>query len=311
MFENAKQQIKDSLKAENAAKSWLVIGPRGVGKSAFAKELVQELTGNGYDYNPALRWVSKGLTDAAKKEIQKAILAGETPEEKEWSTKTRITVDDVREACQFLSLKSNQIKIVVICLADEMNEEAQNALLKTLEEPAPNTLIMLLCENIGRLLPTILSRCQKVHLMSPSAEDFKAQLTAKYADISDSERDVLAFLSENMMGVAEEIMAKDALEIYRSMQLFLCPTNQLNAGALLDFADTIAKEKDSFDLLQRFLLKWVSEWAKGQSKTSLENAFTVAELYDKVKTAFEDAKALNLDKKQVILSTFYQISEVL
>ncbi len=87
-----------------------------------------------------------------------------------------ILVDDIRANEGFLSLRAaeGEHKIIVILDADRMKEEAANAFLKTLEEPPPQTLIMLLTEHPGRLLPTILSRCIRIDLHST---DTKVLLT--------------------------------------------------------------------------------------------------------------------------------------
>ncbi len=77
-----------------------------------------------------------------------------------------ILVDDIREVEKFLSLcgELDAYKIVIILDAERMSEEASNAFLKTLEEPPPQTLIMLLSEHPSRLLSTILSRCIRLDL---------------------------------------------------------------------------------------------------------------------------------------------------
>jgi DNA polymerase III subunit delta' len=76
-----------------------------------------------------------------------------------------IRIDDVRELESRLSLKTDgEYKIAVFHDADQMNENAQNAFLKTLEEPYPNTLLLLLTRNPKKLLTTIRSRCQHIAL---------------------------------------------------------------------------------------------------------------------------------------------------
>ncbi len=87
-----------------------------------------------------------------------------------------ILVDDIRANESFLSLRAaeGEHKIIAILDADRMKEEAANAFLKTLEEPPPQTLIMLITEHPSRLLPTILSRCIRIDLHST---DKKVQLT--------------------------------------------------------------------------------------------------------------------------------------
>lgn len=81
----------------------------------------------------------------------------------------QIGVDLIREAIQKL-IGTSQLsgnKVLVLFQADSMTEAAANALLKTLEEPTLNTYIILVCDYVERLLPTILSRCEKVQLNPP------------------------------------------------------------------------------------------------------------------------------------------------
>lgn len=311
MFETEQSQIVESLKGENNAKSWIVIGPHGVGKEAFAKNLVKVLTHDFNEYNPNVQWISCGLTDTAKKEIQKAILAGEQPEDKEWAKKTEITVDDVREGCRFLSLKSNKIKVLIFNLADEMNENAQNALLKTLEEPYPNTLILLLCENIGHLLPTILSRCQKIHLLPDNAENFQKQLKTKYPDLSEQDYEDITNLSNRVMGMADEIVRLDGLMLYAHLKELLQPTKDIDGVDLVAFAEQVSKNKEIFNLSKYLLLQLLSDMAKKFSRQNMERASALSNLYQQIKTLFEQTESQNLDKKQILISMIYQISEVL
>ena len=89
------------------------------------------------------------------------------------SSKTRrILIEDVRGIEPFLALKAEpgQTKLVVILEADRMMEEAANAFLKTLEEPPPQTLIILVTEQPSRLLVTILSRCVRLNLREAGAQ---------------------------------------------------------------------------------------------------------------------------------------------
>lgn len=83
-----------------------------------------------------------------------------------------IKVDQVREVTQFLSKTSQQggYKLVVIDPTEAMNGNAANALLKSLEEPSANTLLLLVCHNPSAVLPTIRSRCQIRLLPLPAKE---------------------------------------------------------------------------------------------------------------------------------------------
>ncbi len=79
----------------------------------------------------------------------------------------QIVIDEIRELEHFLYLKTNhQKKIGLIYHADRMTVQAQNAFLKTLEEPTPDTLLLLLTSNTNALLPTIRSRCHVISLFN-------------------------------------------------------------------------------------------------------------------------------------------------
>lgn len=310
MFEKEQEQIIASLKEKQAAQSWIVIGPKGIGKESFAKGLIARLTGVAAEYNKAAKWITCGYTEAAKAEIQKTILAGKILEDKNWSKKTQITVDDVREGCKFLSLTSDEIRILVFNLADDMNENAQNAVLKTLEEPYPNTLILLLCENPGCMLPTILSRCKKIYLPILSKEEFNSVIQTKHPELSSQEISELAFLSGNIIGLADHILNLKGLDIYHRL-LCLLESSDLESNALLTFAEEVAKDNDVYLLVKDFILKQLAFVAKQETSQDLENAYEKSLIYMKIKQLLDQVEAINLDKKQVLISIIHQIKECL
>ena len=90
----------------------------------------------------------------------------------------------MREFCAQLSRKPTRgsRKIGIVEDADDFNEESANAFLKTLEEPPPGALLLLIATDIGRQLPTILSRCQVVRFASLSDADVAAILEAHAVD---------------------------------------------------------------------------------------------------------------------------------
>ncbi|HEY5603415.1 MAG TPA: DNA polymerase III subunit delta', partial [Gammaproteobacteria bacterium] len=100
----------------------------------------------------------------------------------------QIPIDTIREVSRYLSLKSQfaPMQIVVIAPAEAMNQYAANSLLKTLEEPTPGTLIILVTSQPSRLLPTIRSRCQKLEFSPPGRRDALDWLTAQLQNSASS-----------------------------------------------------------------------------------------------------------------------------
>lgn len=96
----------------------------------------------------------------------------------------QIGVDAIREMIgklnQTAQMRSN--KVCIIHAAHTMTESAANALLKTLEEPTDNTFLILLVDEVHRVLPTILSRCEKVNLAVPAAQQAMNWLAAQLPD---------------------------------------------------------------------------------------------------------------------------------
>ena len=84
-----------------------------------------------------------------------------------------INKDEAEEISRIACLKSYEggLKIFLIWMAEKMNISASNKLLKLFEEPPKNTVFILICENEGRLLPTITSRCQKIYIGSQIADN--------------------------------------------------------------------------------------------------------------------------------------------
>jgi len=93
----------------------------------------------------------------------------------------QIRIDEVRELIADLTLTSHQggFKVAIISPADALNRNSANALLKTLEEPTPQTLLMLVATQPSRLPATLLSRCQRIRIRPPARSEALAWLQSK------------------------------------------------------------------------------------------------------------------------------------
>lgn len=104
-------------------------------------------------------------------------------------TSAVIKIDQVRAASEFVqhTAQRGEYKIIIINLAEQLNIAGTNALLKSLEEPQGKTLFILITEKISSLLPTLLSRCQKISFTPPSAQIAKSWLLESMAPGLDGE----------------------------------------------------------------------------------------------------------------------------
>ena len=112
-------------------------------------------------------------------------------------------VRQLQERLAFRALESKH-KVALIIEAHAMNPPAQNALLKTLEEPAPGTVIVLVTSALDKLLPTIRSRCAKV-LFAPLPVDFIAQHVAKEHKLKEADAKQVAAMAGGSMSRALEL----------------------------------------------------------------------------------------------------------
>jgi len=172
-------------------------GAQGIGKLGFAEQFAQSVLcesplEGGYACSECAScgWFSQyGHPDYRR--VRPEILdidsmqdEGESVEganKKSTASKTpskEIRIEQVRSLAGFMNVSTHRsgLRVVLLYPAEALNSASANALLKTLEEPPPGTLFILVSHRPDRLLPTILSRCRKFHLSLPSAEDALAWL---------------------------------------------------------------------------------------------------------------------------------------
>ena len=298
-------KIISSFRSGKTAQSWIISGPNGIGKHKIVDEVVKALLGErAGDLSAGLKVIECGLTEEAKRAVQKAILDGQTPDEEDLSRKkSEITVEDIRQGIDFLSLKSTlSCRILVISLADDMNEKAQNTLLKTLEEPYDKSLILLISENIERLLPTIRSRCQKMFLPALSVAELKKRLLAEYPSVPDLDK--IAEISCGIPGVAKKIIENDGLSLYDSFLSLMSPIKSISTESVLDFADDVSKDAIQLDLVRLFMLQFVADKAKNSAH---RQANEWSQFYTHLQNEWGKMDRLYLDKAQTLSEMIFEI----
>lgn len=156
----------------------LLTGREGFGKVEFARSLAQSMLceqpvegGLACGTCPACGWFAEGNHPDFREVLPDNLVEEEVDSEVETKADTKpekksaqITIDQIRALQQFITLSTHRAgwRVLVLHPAEAMNPQAANALLKTLEEPTPNTLMLLVTDQAGRLMPTVRSRCQVV-----------------------------------------------------------------------------------------------------------------------------------------------------
>lgn len=209
--------------------AFLMHGRAGIGKYDFALNFSKALLcpntdGNGHacDKCPSCHW----FDDESHPDFrlispeQESSPDEDAPVAKKTKKKTQISVAQIRELSDFLSLTSHQtsgLRIVLINPAEALNQASANALLKMLEEPAPGVIFILVAHQLQRLLPTILSRCQKVNMPVPDQVQALAWLNMKGVPNPEQQ---LAYLEGSPIKVLSEQAQFDQLsEIWKHLAL--------------------------------------------------------------------------------------------
>jgi hypothetical protein len=167
-FEDLYRKIhlyKDNGKLGHA---YLILGHEGLGTSDFCLFLAQSLLCQSEDKSSTWEDTCKCQSCGIFKSGNPDFLLVEPREEGK-----QITIEQIRKVSHFFSLKSHYEgqKICVVDSAESMNTNASNALLKILEEPPKNALIILLGESVGLIAPTVRSRCQILKAPEPSEDE--------------------------------------------------------------------------------------------------------------------------------------------
>lgn len=171
--DQAESAVLEAWRGGRLHHAWLLAGPQGMGKAAFASRVARFLV----THDRAEGGTGMTLDDPGDPAAARLVDAGNHPEiillarqAKEKGGKDKgdlarnITIDQVRQMIRrlHLSLSLGAWRVVVIDAVDDLESDGANALLKTLEEPPARTVFLLVSHSPGRLLPTIRSRCRIV-----------------------------------------------------------------------------------------------------------------------------------------------------
>jgi len=269
--------------------AWLIEGPAAIGKARLARRvaafmlgavsadsgsldasiddpIVQKLTAEAH---PDLRWVSRRPDDKGK-------------------VKQDIPVDAVRSLNQFFSLKSAMQgwRVGVIDSLDELNRNGANAMLKTLEEPPANCLLILLSHGTRALLPTIRSRCRTLRLHTLSDDDTLSAL--KGAGAEDPR--TAAKLARGRPGHGMALLNPTGVAAANAARSWLRALPKPSDSLMAQLVQSAGADQVAFDAFSGEVLAWLADSAH-------EHSARAAAWLDSSRLLSE-ARALNMDRTQ-------------
>ncbi|HEY1720961.1 MAG TPA: DNA polymerase III subunit delta' [Magnetospirillaceae bacterium] len=337
--ETAEKQFLDAWNSGRLAHAWLIAGPRGIGKATFAYRIARFiLAGGGGDSGGLFGGGGpESLVVSGDHPAVRRIAANGHPDlrvlERNWSAdgkkrQSEIPVDEVRRIGGFLALTPAEggWRVVIIDAADELNRSGANAILKLLEEPPRNALILMISHSPDRLLPTIRSRCRRL-MLRPLAEDVVVTLLRRrLPEMSEADALGVARIAEGSIGRALDLVEGEGLSLYRSMIELLGGLPRMDVNALHSFADKVGGDEEKSRTVENLFLRWLAvtagrgnaasevvagEAALGQRLLASAGKDRWLELWDKAVHGFERAEAVNLDRKQVLLNTFLSLERAI
>jgi len=229
--DRAVEQIRQSLLVDRLASSYLFLGPSGVGKRAFALKLAQALlcqTRVPAEMNPCSECEACRLAAAHNHPDLDLI---QLPEGKRRLPLELFLGDrDHRNQeglCHNIALRPmlGRRRVAVVDDADYFTTESSNCLLKTLEEPPPGAMLILLATSRGRLLPTILSRTQVVRFEPLSTEVLEQLLVEQQIAADPQQASVLAARCQGSLERARELADPDWWELQQWLLPQLAPSH--------------------------------------------------------------------------------------
>ena len=241
--------LRAGLASERLHHAYLFVGPEGVGKRTIATALAKAIHCQSRTADFCGECVNCArIADGNHPDVRAVVPLSE---------KKEIGIPQIREIERDLGYRSftGKRKIVTIDPATLLNIAAQNALLKTLEEPPKESLIILIATSIGALLPTLRSRCLRL-TFAPLARREVADHLQKAHKKSPEEADFLAAISLGSIGVA---LGLDTAALTERRQTWINMLGAIEGGnlyAAMAAADDLSVNRD--EALRFF--KWAESW---------------------------------------------------
>ncbi|MCC6597433.1 MAG: DNA polymerase III subunit delta' [Alphaproteobacteria bacterium] len=339
--ESQEQQILEAFNAGQLPHGLIFSGPAGIGKATFAFRLARFILAHTEPDAPIQtsdNAQATSLTIPPSNAVYRKIAAGAHPDllhiQRAYDTgkdrfKDSVAVEDIRKIAPFLRMTSSQggWRVVIVDDADTMNRNAQNALLKILEEPPSRTVLILIAHRMGTLVPTIRSRCRVIGFKALTQEFFTETLQNHGHALAPASLAFLYDMTEGSAGEALRQIENNALEMGSRIMDILKAAPQWHWTPIHALADELTKNgRDSAYEGFREMLLWVfrrsiinrarqiqipsiGEDARATNTfMSHSSLATLLKICDNLDTHFDTVQKSNLDKRQAVLSAFHLIA---
>lgn len=321
-------------------------GPKGIGKSTMAFRLARFLLKHGVDA------ADDGLFggDDIKRTFDSLHVPSDDPvfsriasgghadflylerlyDSAKGKRDSALKVEALRKIEPFLRKTSSNggWRVVIIDDADTMNRNAQNALLKILEEPPPKVLIILVAHRPGMLIPTIHSRARKVMFDRLPQNILSDLLSGQGFNLNMDEWETLYALSEGSVGQAQRYAEEGGIETFQKITEHLQGWPNISWPKIHVLANSlgVAAQDKEYRIFRQLLLHITEQLAKSKAKNETLPAFLGVDvfqhmlqqktleqliaLHDDLAEHFVKTEFSNLDRRDAVRESFRMLSEM-
>lgn len=246
-----------------------------------------------------------------------------------------IVVQDVRAVIDRFGKTAAEggYRVCIVDAADDMNINAANALLKILEEPPPNAVLLLVSHAPGGLLPTIRSRCRRLPLKPLDDAALSRVLDTLLPDLDAAERRGLAVLAEGAPGRAVMLASQGGLKLLHGLLDMVSQLPKPDAAKLHAFGDALARDRSGsgFRVMGELFRWWLARLVRAAASGRIggpgwneifpgETALALrlaewqapvrwAEDWELVGRLLDRGESVNLDRKQMLLNLFAMLGK--
>jgi DNA polymerase-3 subunit delta' len=293
--------------------AWLLTGPEGVGKATFAYRAARRLLGAPADPRHGVLGaspehpVSRQVIGRAHPDLLVLERVGE-----DGKLRKNIPVDDARRLSEFFSKSpaSAPHRVAIIDAADDLNVNAANALLKTLEEPPPKGVLLMVAHSPGRLLSTIRSRCRRLAFQPLSLEE-AADFVRGRAEVSEEAALRLARMAGGAPGRALALAASEAIALDDAARELLAHLPALDEAFALSLADRFrgGEGQAQFNLLLERLAERVRVQVADRAAQGLGALDRWAQAWETLQRLPREVEALNLDRTDALFAALTELRQ--
>jgi len=287
--------------------AWLISGPKGIGKATLAWRMARRVLGAAADQEYGV--LGSGPRDPVCQLLEARanpdLLMLRRPwDEKRKRWRAEITVDEARKAPSFFekSAGAGGWRVCIVDSADDMNRNAANALLKTLEEPPKRGILILISHSPGRLPATIRSRCRKLVLRAPEPAAVRQWLSERNGVPANAALEQLVDYANSCPGRALALAIGDGASLIQDVESLVARGTSLNEQDARRIADRVTGKgrEDQLAVFYEALARAYQAQAR-QTATEGRDPKGWIKAWSEMAKLVRDAEALYLDPKQTVL----------